>query len=144
MSSVSVMNVESGRKRFRPLAIAFLVLTSFGLAFIFLWPPCDYSCRAHALYKNAVFFELRDLVTTFKANQTSPISVAASRFSDAQLRENGVRYWAVIDSGVIFLGDSHQEVLLVAEPFVVKNQIVWRCRFYPQPIEIPLCPSELK
>jgi hypothetical protein len=121
--------------------IAALIGCSMTVVFL-IWPRCSYSCRAHALYKNKIFFELRDAVSDTKKVQPDAIHIASSRFTESLLRENGVGYWGVTESGAIFLGDLGGNVLLVAEPKVVSQDVVWRCRFYPRPIEIPMCPSE--
>ncbi len=138
-------NMESRRKLSRRTVFAVAILLCVSAVAFLFWPRCNYSCRAHALYKNRIFFELRDIVSGLKKEaKSNSISVDPSHFSDSFLHENGVGYWGVTESGEVFVSDVQGGGLLVAEPLVNTGDVVWRCRFYPQPIEIPLCPSGRK
>lgn len=125
------------KKLFLIFSLLLVAITSV----ILIWPFCNYSCRAHALYKNKVFFELRDFVAHNKTISIAQINASKPNFSNNFMHENGVEYWDVSEVGVITVKSIDGKITLIAKPVFTEKGVQWTCSFHPVPIEIYQCPS---
>ncbi|MFZ6769981.1 hypothetical protein ACO0LM_23245 [Undibacterium sp. Di26W] len=126
---------------YKKLFFIFPVLLVAIISVFLIWPFCNYSCRAHALYKNQVFFELRDFVAQNKTTSSALITTSKPFFSNDFIYANGIDYWDVSEVGTITVKSIGGKVTLIAKPVFTEKGMQWTCNFYPTPIEIYQCPS---
>src|SRR3989344_9612428 len=115
----------------------FLVLAS--ASFLLFSPYCDNTCRAYEIKRSTVFVQLIKIVNQAKKKSPeAPVVVDKNIFPENILDQNKIQYWGVTSSGVIFIANA-KNMLLVAEQKTENGITNWSCAFYPEPISIPIC-----
>ena len=126
------------KNRKRNLVLLSIALVLSLLIGVYLYQPRTYYSMAYRLYENKIFFTLTAEVAKQKNANIKVISVNKDLFSEWDLYTYGVKTWTVSNSGKITV-IGRNNIQLVAEPISNQKNIIWKCDFSPQQINIPNC-----
>ena len=122
----------------------FLALICFGLG-VLVFPSidlarnlaCNTECMAQLLYKNTVFFELRDSITKSKHPLADKFIFNQTVYTPARLVNSGIKVLIVLDSGEFLLTSNISQLVMLAKPAYEGDRLTWRCRFFSDSTESP-------
>jgi hypothetical protein len=98
---------------------------------------CDIECKAQLLYKNTVFFEVREVIANIKKNPTVKVAVDKTRYTQEYLRDSGIDMLVVLESGEFLVTSRLDKLAMLAKPIYEENRLIWRCQFFSEAAKSP-------
>jgi hypothetical protein len=98
---------------------------------------CNQECRAQALVKNSVFYEMRGIIGTVKQRGESISPQYSVQFSPQKLYASGIALTLTTPSGDFVLTSRSGDLAMLATAENKRGRIEWQCRFFSNSIATP-------
>jgi hypothetical protein len=91
---------------------------------------CNAECKAQLLYKNPIFFELRQALSNNQISSESVTEGVHSRYTKEYLGQKGLASYYILGHGRFILGSRFDGLIMVATLKQDPDGLTWNCDFF--------------